>query len=336
MAGGSKVAVYSAIVSNFVVMVAKFIGFALTGSGALFSEGIHSLADVGNQVLLAVGMQKSQRPPDPQHPYGYGREAFVWSLMSAVGIFFLGCGVTGYHGISTLMDGHAHAVEASSLGIGILLLSVVVESGSWWVAVRGLQHEAREREVGFWENVRTTDDPFGVAVLLEDTAAVLGVLFALTALLMTRYTHDPRWDAYGSLAIAVLLGGVALFLISKNRALLLGRAVRPEDQAKLRAILENDPAIERVVLQKATVAGVDDYRISVEIDFDGAWIAEQWLVGKDTAEIMKRLGTEQELREFLKEYGEAVITQTGKEIDRIEQAIRTELPRARNIALEPD
>jgi len=334
--GGSKLAIYSAIVGNTVVMIAKFAGWLLTGSGAMLSEGIHSFADVGNQVLLAVGLRSSQRSPDAQHPYGYGREAFVWSLMSAVGIFFLGCGVTLTHGVQTLFSDGGHEISSHEIAIGILVFSLVVEGISWGIAMKSLWSEAVGRGVGFWENLRTTDDPFGIAVLLEDSAAVLGVIFALFAVLLTQWTHNPDWDAYGTLAIGLLLGAVALFLISKNRALLLGRAIRPEDREKLAAILEADPAIQRVVLQKATVAGVDDYRVSAEIDFDGAWIAEQWLRGVDDRTIRQRLESPEGVRAFLKEYGEAVLTQTGKEIDRIEGRIREEIPRARHIALEPD
>jgi zinc transporter 9 len=334
--GGSKLAVYGAITGNSLVMVAKFIGWGLTGSGAMFSEAIHSFADVGNQVLLAVGLRKSRRPADPEHPFGYGPEAFVWSLMSAVGIFFLGCGVTLAHGIHTLWKGADHEIESSTVGIAILIFALVVESGTLALAVRAVWNEARQRGIGFVENIRTTDDPFGIAVLLEDSAAVLGVLLALAALVLTRITHNSHWDAYGTIAIGLLLGAVALFLIARNRALLLGRAIRPEDRAKLTAVLESDPAIERVVLQQAVVAGVHDYRISAEIDFDGAWIAGQYLEGRDIEELVKGLGSDEALRNFLKEYGEAVITQAGKEVDRIEARIREEIPNARNIALEPD
>ena len=220
--GGSKVAVYSAIIGNSLVMVAKFAAFFLTGSGSMLAEGIHSVADVGNQTLLAIGLRKSQRPPDRQHPFGYGREAFVWSLMSAVGIFFLGCGVTVAHGVHTLTSAEAHHITDTGTAIGVLIFALVVESGTLFFAVRAVWQEASHRGVGFVENVRTTDDPFAIAVLLEDTAAVTGVLVALGAIGLTAYTHQTWYDAAGSIAIGLLLGGVALFLISKNRDLLLG------------------------------------------------------------------------------------------------------------------
>lgn len=333
--GESKMAVYAAIVANGLVMIAKFVGWGFTGSGAMLSEAIHSVADLGNQVLLAIGLRNSQRPADEVHPFGYGREAFVWALMSAVGLFFLGCGVTVAHGLEARFGHGPHEISDSGLAIGILVGSLVLEGTSLVIAARGLLREARERGVSFAENLRTTDDPFRTAVVLEDSSAVLGVLLALGALLLTRYTGNTYWDAYGTLAIGALLGVVASFLISRNRALLLGRAVRPEDQQALTELLEADPAIERVVLQRVVVAGVDDYRISAEIDFDGAWIAQQWLHDQDAGAIALRLSDGEALEAFLKEYGEAVITQAGLEVDRIEAKIRNRLPRARNIALEP-
>jgi len=334
--GGSKLAVYSAIAANTLVMVAKFAGWGLTGSGAMLSEAIHSVADLGNQVLLAIGLRKSHRPADAEHPFGYGREAFVWGLMSAVGIFFLGCGVTLAHGIHTLWQGADHGIESPTAGIAILLFALVAEGTSFAMAMKAVWDEAKRRGVGLVENIRTTDDPFAIAVLLEDSAAVLGVLLALTALVLTRVTHNPYWDAYGTIAIGLLLGAIALFLISRNRVLLLGRAIRPEDRATLTTLLESDPAIERVVLQRAVVAGVDDYRISAEIDFDGAWIAERYLETRDIEALRQELGSEEAFRRFLKEYGEAVLTQAGQEVNRIEARIREEMPHARNIALEPD
>ncbi|MCB9676062.1 MAG: cation diffusion facilitator family transporter [Alphaproteobacteria bacterium] len=336
MAGGSKLAVYAAIGANSVVTLAKFVGFALTGSGAMFSEGIHSTADVGNQVLLAVGMKRASRPPDDDHPAGYGREAFVWALISAVGIFFLGCGVTVMHGIESLQ--HPHVThEDQTVNIAILLFALVAEGATLAIAVRGLRHQAHELGIGFVEHLKTTDDPFGVAVLLEDSAAVTGVLIALAAVALSEWTHQPYWDAIGSLAIGALLGLVAVFLIWKNAQLLVGRAVHPRERDAIRAILESEPAIERIVQQKALVVGAEAMRISAELDFDGAYFAERFLDSHDLDAIRARIeGDPDALRAFLAEFGEAVVDDVGDEVDRIEARIRAAMPKAGIIALEPD
>ena len=215
MAGGSKLAVYTAIGANSIVTVAKLTGFAITGSGAMLSEGIHSFADVCNQVLLAVGMKRSEAPADEKHPFGYGNEAFVWAMISAVGILFLGCGISLTHGVQALMDGGHHDESGGTLNIAILIGAFIIEGLSLWVAVRELQKEAKRNEQGLMEYLKTTDDPFGVAILL-DSAAVFGVVLALAAVALTHFTHEPYWDAIGSISIGILLGLVAFFLMKES------------------------------------------------------------------------------------------------------------------------
>ncbi len=337
MAGGSKAAVYSAIGANAFVMVAKFVGFALTGSGTMLAEGIHSLADVGNQSLLAVGMSRAQQPATPEHPYGYGRDAFVWALMSAVGIFFLGCGVTVAHGVQALIEG-GHHDEASTpwINLGILALSFVAEGASLAVAVRGLSKQAKARGVSFVTHVRTTDDVFGIAVLLEDSAAVLGVVLAAIAVGLSHYTHSPYWDAIGSLLIGALLGGVAFVLMQRNRALLIGQSIGKAELERMNKIFENDPVVENVVMARAVVEGADAYHISAEIDFDGRVLARRHLEGQDLDALAAELDNGEKLLAFLEEFGDAVTDQVGDEVDRLEARIRKVLPRARHVDLEPD
>ena len=340
MAGGSKVAVYSAIGANSLVMVAKFVGWAMTGSGPMLAEAIHSAADVGNQSLLAVGMKRSALPPDARHPYGYGRDAFVWALMSAVGIFFVGCGVSVAHGVHTLLAGGEHEVGNPSLNIGILALSMVAEGGSLLVAVRGLQKEARARNIGLWEHVRTTDDPFGVAVLLEDSAACLGVLLAFCTIGLSALTHQSWWDAVGSILIGVLLGGVALVLMQRNRALLIGQSIRQDDLDQVVATLENDPVVEKIARARAVVAGASSYRVSAEVDFDGREVVRRMLAERDMAAVAEELGAAtadpEALGTWLADFGEDVLERMGDEVDRIEGELRAAVPRARSVELEPD
>jgi solute carrier family 30 (zinc transporter), member 9 len=337
MAGGSKLAVYTAITANTVVAVAKLAGFAVTGSGSMLSEGIHSIADVGNQGLLAVGLRAADLPADDDHPDGYGNDAFVWSIISAVGMFFLGCGVSITHGVQALLDPHGgHDGGDSSLNLWILAFALVIEGGSLAVAVWGLKKEATRQGQGLWSYLQTTDDPFGVAVLLEDGAAVLGVCMALVAIGLAASTGHAYWDAIGSIAIGVLLGLVAFFLIRKNRTLLIGRAIRPVDRERVKAILEADPAVEQVVMQQAVVTGTSSYRITAEIDFDGRYLARRYLEERDVEALVTELGDADALQSFLAEFGEAIIGQMGDEIDRIEDKIREELPKASQINLEPD
>jgi len=337
VAGGSKAAVYSAIGANAFVMVAKFIGFAVTGSGTMLAEGIHSLADVGNQSLLAVGMSRAAQKPDAQHPYGYGRDAFVWALMSAVGIFFLGCGVTVAHGVQSLLDGgHHDATSTPWVNLGILALSFVAEGASLAVCVKGMMDEAKKREQGFFEYVKTTDDVFGVAVLLEDSAAVLGVILAFITVVLTHLTHAPYWDPIGSLVIGALLGGVAFVLMRRNRALLIGQSIRQSELDRMHEVFENDPVVEDVVMSRAVVEGADAYHIAAEIDFDGRVLARRHMEGKDLDALAQELDSGEKLMHFLEEFGDAVTDSVGDEVDRLEARIREVLPRARHVDLEPD
>lgn len=336
MAGGSKLAVYTAIGANSVVTVAKLGGFAMTGSGAMLSEGIHSFADVGNQVLLAVGMKRSQAEPDEKHPFGYGNEAFIWALISAVGIFFLGCGVSMTHGVQSLMHGGHHDQSGGMLNIGILVFALVVEGASLLVAIYGLNKEAKKQNQGFMEHLRTTDDPFGVAVLLEDSAAVFGVMIALVAVVLTHYTHEPYWDALGSVSIGLLLGFVAYFLIAKNRELLIGRSIRDQDKQALAGILREDPAIEGVLIQQGMVTGTESYTIRAELDFDGRYLAREHLKDQDLAELHASVDKPEDLQQLLEEFGEAMVERLGDEVDRIEAKIRKDLPKAKIIDLEVD
>lgn len=336
MAGGSKAAVYSAIGANTFVMIAKFAGFFFTGSGTMLAEGIHSAADVGNQALLIVGMKRSQMPADAEHPFGYGRDAFIWALMSAVGIFFIGCGVTVAHGVHGLLAEGPHEVGDPTLNLGILALAFVAEGISLVVAIRGLQKEARAAGRGFFEHVQKTDDPFAVAVLLEDSAAVLGVVIAFVCVLLGALTHQHWWDAVGSIVIGVLLGAVAIFLTAKNRAMLIGRSISKQDQDALEQLLENDPAVEHVVLARGVVAGADAYRISAEIELDGHHLAKLWLAERDPEEVLAEVSDAEKMPEFLGEFADDIVEMVGDEVDRIEARIREAIPRARSVDLEPD
>ena len=334
--GGSKLAVYSAIVVNAVVTLVKFVAFAFTGSGAMLAEGMHSAADVGNQALLAVGMRKAERAPDEDHPLGYGGEAFVWSLISAVGMFFLGSGVSITHGVQALAHGEHGEVMSQTLNLGILGFSFVAEGLSFAVALNGMRMDARTHGQGLLEYFRKTDDPFGIAVLLEDSAAILGVTIALVSVALTAATGNENWDSWGSIGIGSLLGLVAVFLVRKNRDLLIGRSVRPEDRETLRRMLAEDPAVSEVKRANAVVTGTSSYGVHTKLDFNGAYVAERVLDGTNLEALRREFATDEQLRGYLLEFGERVVTQVGREIDRIEARIRETMPKATRIDVEVD
>jgi zinc transporter 9 len=337
MASGSAKAVYTAIGVNSFITVTKLTTFFITGSGILLSEGIHSFADVLNQSLLALGIQKAKKEPDVDHPYGYGRDSFVWAMISAVGIFFLGCGFTLYHGIHSLMHPESPKPDDIPWITGVLIFSFILEGYTLWVAYKAVRQAAEESQMSFKKYLKVGPDPMAVAVLLEDAAAVFGVMLALFSIGMGQLTQNPVWDAIGSITIALLLGAVAIFLMIKNRRALLGQSVNTDVQQQIIDVLEADPVVEAVHDVKATIMGAESFRFKAEIDFDGKALARRWVEGQDLDAIHSKTSADKEqFREFLIEYGEHITEAMGDEIDRIEAEIKAKIPAAKHVDLESD
>jgi zinc transporter 9 len=328
VAAGSKLAVGAAIGGNTVVAIAKFIAFGFTGSGAMLSEAIHSVADVLNQVLLMVGVVRSDREPDEKHPYGYGRERFVWALMSAVGIFFLGCGVTVYHGIHSLM--HPTAIKSVTWAIAVLIFALVVEAIILVLALQQLKKQAGDEPI--FQYLRSDADPATVAVVLEDAAACLGILIALACIGLAKVTGQAYWDAIGSLSIGFLLGGIAIFLIVRNHQLLVGQTVPLDVQEKVRAILEAEPAVEEVFELKGRMLDLETYDIMADIEFDGRHFAEE--MEPQLREAWGKIENIDDFLEFTRQFADDVVEALGDEVDDLEQRIREKVPEAVHLDLE--
>jgi len=334
MAGGSTKAVYAAIGGNTLVMIAKFGAFSMTGSGAMLSEGIHSFADVCNQLLLALGIKSSERDADEDHPYGYAREQFIWAMISAVGIFFLGCGVTVYHGIHSLL--HPEPLEQMGIAAIVLVFSFIVEGGTLAVAASAVSQQAKDSGMSFGRYVVEGPDPMSVAVLLEDGAAVLGVSMAGAAVALIHFTGNPIWDGVASIAIGLLLGFIAIFLVYKNRAALLAPSISGDDRQKVLDVLRDDPVVETVKDVKATVIGADSVRFKAEIEFDGRQLAHRYLEGRDLSADLAKVTTEADLKRYLEGFGDSLVDALGDEVDRLERRIQDAVPRARHVDLEVD
>ena len=207
------VSVVAALFGNFVITILKTIGFMISGSSSLFSEAVHSLADTANQTLLMVGIVKSRRAPDEESSYGYGLERFFWALISACGVFFVGAGITIYHGVDTLI--HPTQIFFKPEVFVILMVSFVVEFATFSVAFRELWKE-RGDAAGIGEALRD-GDPTVLAVIYEDGVAVFGVFVAALGVGLSYITGNPFWDAVGSIFIGGLLAWVAVVLILKNK-----------------------------------------------------------------------------------------------------------------------
>jgi cation diffusion facilitator family transporter len=234
--GGSLRTVVTAVVANVLVALAKGGAALVTGSPALLAETLHSVADAGNEALLLVGLSRSRRPVDPQHPFGYGQERYFWAFLAALGIFLIGGILSIGEGIRSLLQ--PDPLTSPVAGISVLVASAIFESYSWIVARRQLRDTAaRVRGRSIVQHLNRASDPSAPTVFLEDSAALIGIALALIALLLHLVTGHHAWDAAGSICIGVLLIVVAFLLARRSKSLLIDEAAPPDIVAPIRAAL---------------------------------------------------------------------------------------------------
>jgi cation diffusion facilitator family transporter len=231
-----------ALFANFAIAVAKGFAAFFTGSGAMLAEAIHSLADSGNQLLLLLGLKQSKRPPTMEYPLGFGKSIYFWSFLVAIVLFSMGGMFSVYEGWHKYH--HPEALTSPMIAVGVLIFAIVAESISLWGCVREVNKERRGR--GFIHWFRESRSSELVVVFGEDIAALLGLIFALTAILATMVTGDPVYDAIGSAMIGVLLLVIAFFIAVEVKALLIGQSVEPATLAKMRTFLQNRPEIDEL------------------------------------------------------------------------------------------
>ncbi len=322
--------VLAAAGGNLFVTIIKFFAASVSGSSSMLSEAIHSLADTINQVLLLIGLQRSTKKADDSFEYGYGNERFFWALISACGVLFVGAGVTAYNGISALSS--PHDVEFSPLIFGVLFLSFVIESYTFFVAARVLQKDFPHAT---WSGRISRADPSTLSVFLEDAVAVLGILVASLSILLAYFTGNALWDAAGSLMIAALLGAIAVTLIVKNRSYLIGKAISEDIQEKVVAILESEPAVEKVIDFKSVTVGFGLYRIKCEIEFNGsALLREAYQTQTLRVEFEDVKNDFEEFKRFCVDYADRIPRLIGRKIDDIEVRIKNMYPSIRHIDIE--
>jgi len=330
MAASSKTAVLAAVVGNTFLTVAKFGAFLVSGSGSMLSEAIHSAADAANQALLYVGLRRSLKPEDRRYPYGYGGERFLFALLSAVGIFIFGCGVTVYHGVHILL--HPPELELSALAFVVLLVSLVVDGVVFYLAAKAVW--AQKGEQTLRQYMRSATDPSAIAVLLEDAVACIGVLIALACIGLAHLTGDPLWDAIGSILIGLLMGAIAVWLGVKNRELLLGRAAAPELVEAAVEYLRSQPSVLKVAQVRSRVVSADHVKLQVDLDFNGAWFGREmdgWVRAR-----LPQPDDREAADQFAADFGREILDRVGAEVDRIETELAQKFPRLRYIELEAD
>jgi len=312
---GSTKAVLTAVVANGLVTVAKFIGFSFSGSSALLAEAIHSLADTANQGLLFLGLKRSQRVADGKYHFGYGQERYFWNLVSAVTIFFLGCVYTVMHSLDQLK--HGHEPEMSMIAFGIIGFAFIVEGYSLWVALKEFTRQRTEANMGFAQYFKETRDPTTLAVLIEDSVAVLGLFFALIGMSLSAYTGSAIFDIIAALAIAALMGLLAYFLAITNKKYLINVSDEGINSAALDAWTK-DERVQDVRHVHSIVISPEESIVMAELELR----EEALFVDMTTEEVqrailfMKRLDTvraslEEQVRENSKAAKHIYIEFTG-------------------------
>lgn len=267
---GSSSSVLAALGANLAVAIAKFVAFAFTGSAAMMAEGIHSVADTSNQLLLLFGGRRSRRHATADHPFGFGQEAYFSAFLVAVVLFTLGAAFSLFEGYRKLTE--PHEVESFGWAIGVLVFAMAAES----VALRRATKEASKTRSGsWWSYIRTTREPEKAVVILEDSAAEVGLLAALLGIVMTAITGDARYDALGTLVIAAVLAVVAVVLAREMRSLLLAESAGSADLDAICGVLDSHPAVERTVDLRTMHLGPDDVLVAARLEFRGSLELEE-------------------------------------------------------------
>jgi cation diffusion facilitator family transporter len=295
---GSTKAILAALGANVGIAITKFFAAAVSGSASMFAEGIHSVADSGNQVLLIIGGKRAKRQATATHPFGYGRSRYIYAFMVSIVLFSVG-------GLFSIIEGwnklsHPHELEQAWLPLTVLTIAIGLESFSLYTALKAAKEE--RGTASLYQFIRHAKSPELPVVLLEDMAALLGLVLAFGGVGLTVLTGDPIWDAIGTLAIGALLVLVAVILGAETSSLLVGEGATADDTEKIESALGATRGVNSIIHMKTLYLGPEELMVAAKIAVDVD------ITGKDIAAI----------------------------IDDAEARIRAEVPTARVIYLEPD
>ncbi|MFE5408419.1 cation diffusion facilitator family transporter [Microbacterium sp. NPDC056569] len=296
--GGGK-AILAAFLANMGIALAKFVAWFLSGSASMLAEAIHSVADSGNQLLLMLGGRQAKKKADREHPFGYGRERYVYAFVVSIILFSVGGLFSIYEGVEKLT--HPHELENAWIPIAVLVVAIVLESFSLRTAVKESNH-VRAKGQSWVSFVRHAKAPELPVVLLEDIAALAGLVFALFGVGMTVITHNPVFDAIGTLMIGTLLILVAITLGVETKSLLVGEGATDADHDRIVDAINDGPEVEKIIHIKTLYLGPDELLIAAKLGFAS----------------------------------DAPLVHVASDIDRVEARVRAAVPAARVIYFEPD
>jgi cation diffusion facilitator family transporter len=294
---GTK-AVLAALGANLGIAVSKLVGFLITGSASMLAESIHSAADSGNQGLLLLGGRRSRKQADEEHPFGYGRERYFWAFVVAMVLFSLGGAFAIFEGIEKIRE--PHELDQPVVAIVILAVAMVLEGLSFRTAV--IEATKVREGTSWWGFIRRAKIPELPIVLLEDLGALLGLVLALLGVTIAHVTDDAVWDGYGTLGIGILLTLIAVVLAVEMKSLLLGESATPKVRALIRTALTEHPGVQSLIHLRTQHLGPDELLVAAKLSFD------EGLTIRELADV----------------------------VDEVEVRVRTAVPAARMIFIEPD
>jgi cation diffusion facilitator family transporter len=296
--GGGTKAIVAAFFANLGIAIAKFVGFLFTSSASMLAESIHSFADTGNQGLLLLGGRRARKAPDKEHPFGYGRERYFWAFVVALVLFSLGSLFAIFEGIEKIR--HPHELDSIEWAIAILVVAIGLESISMRTAVVEVNHA--RGSVPLRRYIRRAKEPELPVVLLEDAGALLGLVIALTAIIVAKVTDNAVWDGVGTLSIGILLGIIAVVLAIEMKSLLIGEGASSEHLQAIERAIAGSPDVEHLIHLRTQHIGPDELLVGAKVQF---------LNGLDVAQL-------------------------AAAIDRLETRVRAAVPIARPLYIEPD
>ena len=274
MASGSTKAILAALFANLGIAIAKFVGYAFTSSSSMLAEAIHSVADTSNQALLLLGSRQAAKDATPDHPFGFGRERYFWSFIVALVLFTLGGLFAIYEGWHKLGEG-SHEVSNVQWAIGILSLGIILEGYSFRTAAK--ESLPLKGRASWWEFIRHSRTPELPVVLLEDFGALMGLTLALIGISAAAITGDSRWDAYGTIAIGVLLVVIATVLVFEMKSLLIGESALASVRKNIVEAIEGTAGVNEVLHMRTQHIGPDELLVAAKVqlrpDLDAAGVA---------------------------------------------------------------
>ncbi|MBN3948612.1 MAG: cation diffusion facilitator family transporter [Nostoc sp. NMS7] len=280
----SNKAIFAAMGANLAIAITKFLAASVTGSSAMISEGIHSVVDTVDQLVLLLGIRRSQKPADASHPFGYGQELYFWTFIVALLVFAIGGGMSIYQGIIHLIN--PSPLEDPKWNYIVLTIAILLEGFSWIVALR--EFLPTKGKQNFWQAIKNSKDPTVLTILLEDTAAILGLIVAFIGIFLGHLFNNVYLDGIASIIIGIILAIVAVVLATESKGLLVGESAAPKTIANIRSLSKTEPGVKEVIRILTMQLAPQEVLLNLEIQFTQNLTGEEIALTVESLEIKIR------------------------------------------------